>query len=89
MNESTVRLSADTSARTDSLSKIAEEMTAMKDNVSSSAEAIGSILDASAKQAEAANAAFDLLTTDYDISDKLPAHAFLQFFFSAKADSDY
>ena len=31
MNDSTIRLSADTSALTDSLSKIAEEMTAMKD----------------------------------------------------------
>ena len=30
MNDSTIRLSADTSALTDSLSKIAEEMTAMK-----------------------------------------------------------
>ena len=30
MNDSTIRLSADTSALSDSLSKIAEEMTAMK-----------------------------------------------------------
>ena len=57
MNDSTIRLSADTSALTDSLSKIAEEMTAMKDAVSSSAAAIGANLDASAKQAEATNAA--------------------------------
>ena len=41
MNDSTIRLSADTSALTDSLSKIAEEMTAMKDAVSSSAAAMG------------------------------------------------
>ncbi len=40
MNDSTIRLSADTSALTDSLSKIAEEMTAMKDAVSSSATAM-------------------------------------------------
>ena len=39
MNDSTIRLSADTSALSDSLSKIAEEMTAMKDAVSSSAAA--------------------------------------------------
>lgn len=57
MNDSTIRLSADTSALTDSLSKIAEEMTAMKDAVSSSATATGANLDASAKQAEATNAA--------------------------------
>ena len=57
MNDSTIRLSADTSALTDSLSKIAEEMTAMKDAVSSSAAAMGTNLDASAKQAEATNAA--------------------------------
>lgn len=57
MNDSTIRLSADTSALTDSLSKIAEEMTAMKDAVSSSAAAMGANLDASAKQAEATNAA--------------------------------
>ena len=57
MNDSTIRLSADTSALTDSLSKIAEEMTAMKDAVSSSAAAMGVNLDASAKQAEATNAA--------------------------------
>ena len=57
MNDSTIRLSADTSAPTDSLSKIAEEMTAMKDAVSSSATAMGANLDASAKQAEATNAA--------------------------------
>ena len=57
MNDSTISLSADTSALTDSLSKIAEEMTAMKDAVSSSAEAMGANLDASAKQAEATNAA--------------------------------
>lgn len=57
MNDSTIRLSADTSALTDSLSKIAEEMTAMKDAVSSSATAMGANLDASAKQAEATNAA--------------------------------
>ena len=56
MNDSTIRLSADTSALTDSLSKIAEEMTAMKDAVSSSATAMGANLDASAKQAEATNA---------------------------------
>lgn len=55
MNDSTIRLSADTSALTDSLSKIAEEMTAMKDAVSSSATAMGANLDASAKQAEATN----------------------------------
>ena len=41
MNDSTIRLSADTSALTDALSKIAEEMTAMKDAVSSSATAMG------------------------------------------------
>ena len=57
MNDSTIRLSADTSALTDLLSKIAEEMTAMKDAVSSSAAAMGANLDASAKQAEATNAA--------------------------------
>lgn len=57
MNDSTIRLSADTSALSDSLSKIAEEMTAMKDAVSSSAAAMGASLDASAKQAEATNAA--------------------------------
>ena len=57
MNDSTISLSADTSAQTDSLSKIAEEMTAMKDAVSSSAAAMGTNLDASAKQAEATNAA--------------------------------
>ena len=57
MNDSTIRLFADTSALTDSLSKIAEEMTAMKDAVSSSATAMGANLDASAKQAEATNAA--------------------------------
>ena len=57
MNDSTIRLSADTSALTDSLSKIAEEMTAMKDAVSTSAAAMGANLDASAKQAEATNAA--------------------------------
>ena len=57
MNDSTIRLSADTSALTDSLSKIAEEMTAMKDAVSSSTAAMGANLDASAKQAEATNAA--------------------------------
>lgn len=57
MNDSTIRLSADTSALTDSLSKIAEEMTAMKDAVSTSATAMGANLDASAKQAEATNAA--------------------------------
>ena len=57
MNDSTIRLSADTSALSDSLSKIAEEMTAMKDAVSSSAAAMGANLDASAKQAEATNAA--------------------------------
>lgn len=57
MNDSTIRLSADTSALTDSLSKIAEDMTVMKDAVSSSAAAMGASLDASAKQAEATNAA--------------------------------
>ncbi|WP_295355580.1 hypothetical protein [uncultured Succinivibrio sp.] len=57
MNDSTIRLSADTSALTDALSQIAEEMTAMKDAVSSSATAMGANLDASAKQAEATNAA--------------------------------
>ena len=57
MNDSTIRLSADTSALTDSLSKIAEEMTAMKDAVSSSATAMGANFDASAKQAEATNSA--------------------------------
>ena len=57
MNDSTISLSADTSALTDSLRKIAEEMTAMKDAVSSSAAAMGVYLDASAKQAEATNAA--------------------------------
>ena len=57
MNDSTIRLSADTSALTDSLSKIAEEMTAMKDAVFSSAAAMGANLDASAKKAEATNAA--------------------------------
>ena len=57
MNDSTIRLSADTSALTDSLSKIAEEMTAMKDAVSSSATAMGANFDASTKQAEATNAA--------------------------------
>ncbi len=57
MNDSTIRLSADTSALTDSLSKIAEEMTAMKDAVSSSAATMGANFDASAKQAEATNAA--------------------------------
>ena len=46
MNDSTIRLSADTSALTDSFSKIAEEMTAMKDAVSSSAAAMGAKLDA-------------------------------------------
>ena len=57
MNDSTIRLSADTSALTDSLSKIAEEMTAMKDLFTSSAAAMGTNHDASAKQAEATNAA--------------------------------
>ena len=57
MNDSTIRLSADTSALTDALGKIADEMTAMKDAVSSSAAAMGENLDASAKQAEAADAA--------------------------------
>ena len=57
MNDSTIRLSADTSALTDSLSKIAAEMTAMKDAVSSSAAAMGANFDASTKQAEATNAA--------------------------------
>ena len=57
MNDSTISLSADTSALTDSLRKIAEEMTAMKDAVSSSAAAMGVNLDASAKQAEAINVA--------------------------------
>ena len=57
MNDSTIRLSADTSALTDVLGKIADEMTAMKDAVSSSAAAMGENLDASAKQAEAADAA--------------------------------
>ena len=57
MNDSTIRLSADTSALTDALSQIADEMTAMKDAVSSSAAAMGVNLDASAKQAEATNAA--------------------------------
>ena len=57
MNDSTISLSADTSALTDSLRKIAEEMTAMKDAVSSSAAAMGVNLDASAKQTEATNAA--------------------------------
>ena len=61
MNDSTIRLSADTSALTDSLSKIAEEMTAMKDAVSTSATAMGANLDASAKQAEATNAAIHSL----------------------------
>ena len=56
MNDSTIRISADTSALTDSLSKIAEEMTAMKDAVFSSAAAMGVNLDESAKQAEATNA---------------------------------
>ncbi len=40
MNDSTIMISADTSALTDSLSKIAEEMTAMNDAVFSSAAAI-------------------------------------------------
>ena len=57
MNDSTISLSTDTSALTDSLRKIAEEMTAMKDAVSSSAAAMGVNLDASAKQTEATNAA--------------------------------
>ena len=57
MNDSTIRLSADTSALSDSLSKIAEEMTAMKDLFTSSTAAMEANLDASAKQAEAANAA--------------------------------
>ena len=57
MNDSTIRLSADTSALTDALGKIAEEMTAMKDAVSSSAESMGATLDTSAKQAEAADSA--------------------------------
>nr|WP_294461878.1 hypothetical protein [uncultured Ruminobacter sp.] len=57
MNDSTIRLSVDTYALSDSLSKIAEEMTAMQDAVSSSATAMGANLDASAKQAEATNAA--------------------------------
>ena len=57
MNDSTIRLSADTSALSDSLSKIAEEMTAMKDAVSSSAATMGANLDASTKQAESTNAA--------------------------------
>ena len=52
MNDSTISLSADTSALTDSLRKIAEEMTAMKDAVSSSAAAMGVNLDASAKQTD-------------------------------------
>ena len=45
MNDSTIRLSADTSALTDSLSKIADEMTAMKDLFTSSAAAMGTNLD--------------------------------------------
>ena len=44
MNDSIIRLSADTSALNDSLSKIAEEMTAMKDAVSSSAAVMGANL---------------------------------------------
>ena len=44
MNDSTIRLSADTSALNDSLSKIAEEMTAMKDAVSSSVAVMGQTL---------------------------------------------
>ena len=44
MNDSIIRLSADTSALNDSLSKIAEEMTAMKDAVSSSATAMSTNL---------------------------------------------
>ena len=44
MNDSTIRLSTDTSALTDSLSKIAEEMTAIKDAVSSSAAAMSANL---------------------------------------------
>ncbi len=44
MNDSTIRLFADTSALTDSFSKIAEEMTAMKDAVSSSDAAMGQTL---------------------------------------------
>ena len=44
MNDRTIRLSTDTSALTDSLSKIAEEMTAMKDAVSSSAAAMSANL---------------------------------------------
>ena len=44
MNDSTIRLSADTSALNDSLSKIAEEMTAMTDAVSSSAAVMGANL---------------------------------------------
>ena len=45
MNDSTLRLSADTSALSDSLSKIADEMTAMKDLFTSSAAAMGTNLD--------------------------------------------
>ena len=44
MNDSTIRLSTDTSALTDSLSKIDEEMTSMKDAVSSSAAAMSANL---------------------------------------------
>ena len=44
MNDSIIRLSADTSALNDSLSKIAEEMTAMKDAVSFSAAFMGANL---------------------------------------------
>ena len=44
MNDSIIRLSADTSALNDSLSKIAEEMTAMKDAVSSSVAVMGQTL---------------------------------------------
>ena len=61
MNDSTIRLSADTSALTDSLIKIAEEMTTMKDTISSSAAAMGANLDASAKQAEATHVAIHRL----------------------------
>ena len=66
MNDSTIRLSADTSALTDSLSKIAEEMTAMKDAVSSSATAMGVNFY---KSLPARNQVFDLRLDTYAHND--------------------
>ena len=74
MNDSTIRVSADTSTLSDSLSKIAEEMTAMKDLFTSSAAAMEANLDASAKQAEVVKQIYAMFLkgmTPYTITRKL------------------